>query len=305
MKNTLATKDKNRHSSSGLSSYIMVIPALVLVFSFVVLPFILNVGYSFTDYTRLNQEVHFIGLTNFKNMFSDKSFSLVAWNTVKISLIYIVIINLLALIFAVLLSNVRRRFGSFIRTVVFIPQLLSMIVVGFLWRIMLSYKNGPVNALLIALGVSKDAVPQWLGNIKLVIPSLGFALIWLVTGYYLIIYYAGIMNIPVDYYEVCTLDGATPLQTFWYVTLPSLAPTIKINTVLLTIESLSVFAVPAAMTEGGGPGRYGTTFALWAYNTYFKNLQYGKGIAMSVVIGLVAIILALVEMRVLAEQEDE
>ena len=297
-------KNEAKNKGSLRASYIMITPALLLVLLFVVLPFVLNVGYSFTDYTRLNEEVHFIGLTNFKNMFNDRSFSLVLGNTIKVSLVYIVVINFLSLILAVLLSNVNRKFGSFVRTIIYIPQLLSMIVVGFLWRIMLNYKNGPVNSLLIALGMTRDAVPQWLGDISLVIPSLCFALIWLVTGYYTIIYFAGIMSIPLDYYEVATLDGATPFQTFWYVTLPSLTPTIKINTVLLTIESLSVFAVPAAMTEGGGPGRYGTTFALWAYNTYFKNLQYGKGIAMSVMIGLVAIIFALIEMRVLSKQED-
>lgn len=285
-------------------SYIMVAPALLIVLVFMVLPFIMNIRYAFTDYSMQSTNVHFTGFTNFKNVFSDRSFQLVVMNTVKLTLTYMLVINAFALILAILISKVRTRFGNAVKTVVYFPQLLSMVVVGFLWRIMLSYKHGPVNALLVLLGVSEKSVPQWLGTPALIIPSIAVACIWLVSGYYTIVYYAGIMSIPNEYYEVSMLDGASRWQEFIYVTLPCLKPSIKINTVLLTIESLSVFAVPAAMTDGGGPGTYGTTFALWAYNTYFGKMQYGKAIAMSVMIGVVAIIMALVEMFVLKKKED-
>lgn len=283
----------------------MVLSALVIVIVFMVVPFLMNVRYAFTNYNLMNNDLQFIGLTNFKNMINDRSFSLVLSNTVKLSLVYMIVINLFSLLLAIFLSKVARGYGNAIKTIIYFPQLLSMIVVGFLWRIMLSYKHGPVNTVLIALGVPAEAAPHWLGEVSLIIPSVSMALIWLVAGYYVIVYYAGIMNIPVEYYEVSTIEGASRFQELRHITIPFLAPSITINTVLLTIESLSVFAVPAAMTDGGGPGRYGTSFALWAYNTYFNNFQYGKAIAMSVSIGLVAIVLALLEMKILIKREDK
>lgn len=299
-------KTKNPSYITGWrrSGYIMALPALILVAGFMAVPFLMNLRYAFTNYNLMSDNLRFIGLDNFRNMINDRSFVLVLTNTFKLSLVYMIVINVFALMLAILLSKVATGFGNGIKTIIYFPQLLSMIVVGFLWRIMLNYKNGPVNTILIALGIPADAVPQWLGDTSLIIPSISMAVVWLVAGYYAIVYYAGVMSIPVEYYEVSTIEGATPFQELRYVTLPCLAPTVTINTVLLTIESLSVFAVPAAMTEGGGPGRYGTTFALWAYNTYFSNFQYGKAIAMSVSIGVVAILLATIEMKILQRRED-
>ena len=165
-----------------------------------------------------------------------------------------------------------------------------MVVVGFLWRIIFSYNNGPVNHFLEWIGVPRDLLPQWLGVPALIIPSISVALIWLIAGYYSIIYHAGMMSIPMSYYEVSAIEGANKWQEFVHVTMPFLAPSITINTVLLTVESLSAFAVPASMTGGGGPGRYGTTLALWSYTTYFNNHQYGKAIAISVLLGVFAVI---------------
>ncbi|HHU01645.1 MAG TPA: sugar ABC transporter permease [Christensenellaceae bacterium] len=286
------------------TALLMILPALLVVFVFTIYPFLRSVRYAFTDYNMASTTPRFIGLTNYVNMVLDKSFSLVVQNSLKITFVYTVMINIFSLFLSILIYKVGTKFGNLIKTIIYFPQLLSMVVVGFLWRIMFNYNYGPINSLLSALGVSHDLLPQWLGDVNLVIPSVSVALVWLVAGYYAIVYFAGLINIPHMYYEVAAIEGATPWKELIHVTLPFLAPSITISTVLLTVESLSVFAVPAAMTDGGGPGRYGTTMALWAYNTYYSNFQYGKAIAISVVLGLVAILLAFVEMKILLNRED-
>lgn len=282
----------------------MVLPALLVVFVFTIYPFLRNIRYAFTDYNMASTTPKFIGLANFRSMIKDRSFGLVVGNSLKTTFVYTVVINIFALMLAILISKAGRKFGNFVKTVIYFPQLLSMVVVGFLWRIMFNYNYGPINSILSLLGVPQDSLPQWLGDVTLVIPSVSVALVWLVSGYYAIVYFAGLVNIPQMYYEVAAIEGATPWEELIHVTLPFLSPSITISTVLLTVESLSVFAVPAAMTEGGGPGRYGTTMALWAYNTYYSNFQYGKAIAISVTLGLVAILLAFVEMKILLHREE-
>lgn len=282
----------------------MVLPGLLFVIIFTVLPFLMNAGYAFTDYNLTSTTPRFTGLTNFINMVNDRDFWLVFSNTLKLAFVYIVVINVLSILLAVLVSKVGKRFGSIVRTVLYYPQMLSMVVVGFLWRIMLNYNYGPINRLLMLFGMQKEHVPHWLGDTNLVMPSVSIALVWLVTGYYTTIYYAGIMNIPTEYYEVSMIEGASKTQELFKITIPFLAPSITISTVLLTVESLAAFAVPAAMTDGGGPGRYGTTLALWAYNTYYGTLQYGKALAISVILGMLAVIIALIELKVLLKREE-
>lgn len=282
---------------------LMALPGIVLIVVFIIVPFLMNVGYAFTDYNTASDVPRFIGLTNFRNMAKDRDFWLVCTNTLKLILTYVIGGNVIAILLGVMITNVGRKFGNFVKTSIYFPQLLSMVVVGFLWRIMFSYNNGPINHFLEWIGVPPDLLPQWLGVPALIIPSISTALIWLISGYYSIIYHAGMMNIPMSYYEVSAIEGASKWQEFVHVTLPFLAPSITINTVLLTVESLSAFAVPASMTGGGGPGRYGTTLALWSYTTYFNNHQYGKAIAISVVLGLFAVVLAFIELKILLKKE--
>lgn len=279
------------------------LPGIILIFLFLILPFLLNVGYAFTDYNSVSDTPRFVGLKNFETMVNDRDFWLVCGNSMKLIVTYVVGGNALAILLALAITAVGKGYANFVKSAIYFPQLLSMVVVGFLWRIIFSYTNGPVNHFLSFIGVPDDMLPQWLGVPALIIPSISIALLWLIAGYYSIVYHAGILNIPVEYYEVAAISGANKWQEFIYVTLPLLAPSITINTVLLTVESLSAFAVPAAMTGGGGPGRYGTTLALWSYTTYYSNHQYGKAIAISVMLGLVALILAFFELKILRKRE--
>lgn len=289
------------HSWSRIG-LVMALPGLVFVLFFTVIPFLMNVGYAFTTYNFNSTVIRFNGLNNFIFLFNDRDFWLVFGNTLKLVFLYTVVINAFAILLAVMLSKVGKRLGNIVRTTLYYPQLLSLVVVGFLFRIILDYNYGPVNGLLQLLGVPKGSLPHWLGAPNLVIPSISIALVWLCVGYFTTIYYAGVMNIPTEYYEVSKIEGASGFQELFKVTLPFLAPAVTICTVMLTVESFNVFAVPISMTAGG-PGRYGTTLALWAYNSYFGMHQYGKALSISVLLGLMALCVALIELKVLLRQE--
>jgi ABC-type sugar transport system permease subunit len=168
---------------------------------------------------------------------------------------------------------------------------------------MFDYTHGPINQLLLTLGIPSESLPEWLGDFSLVIPSVGIVVLWFVTGYYAMIYFAGILNIAPEYYEAAAIDGANQWQQITNITLPFIAPSITINTVLLSITSLAVFALPMTLLDGGGPGRYGTTISLWAFTTYFKESQYGKAIAISTLLGIIAVCIAIVELRILLKRE--
>lgn len=282
---------------------LMAVPALLLVVFFVFIPLFMNIGYSFTNYSSANRDnLSFIGFENFQKLFSDKDFGLVVKNTIVLALLYVVILNTLAIIFAVFITQVRRRFGNFVKSLLYFPCLIAMAVVGYIWRIMYSYKDGLINSALRMLGVEKP--PEWLGDPGLIIPSTAIAIIWYALGYYVVIYYSGLMSIPTELYESSAVEGSSRWQDFRHITFPLLAPSITINVVLTTMAIIGSFDLPYTLTSGGGPGRYGTTIPLWIYRLYFKDYQFGQSIALSVLLMVIAMVVALIELKILLKREE-
>lgn len=282
---------------------LMALPAMLLVILLVFIPLIMNIGYSLTDYTVNSDVPKFIGFANFVSIFQDPDFGLICSNTIKLALLYVVGLNTLAIALAILIANVGKVLGNTIKSILYFPCLLAMAVVGFVWRIIFNYNNGIINRLLIMLGMSKDAVPEWLGDPNLIMVSTSIAIIWYALGYYIVIYYAGLMSISPDLYEVSSIEGATKWQEFRKVTLPMLAPSITINVVLTTMAIIGSFDLPYTLTNGGGPGQYGTVIPIWIYRLYFNNMQYGKALALAVILAVIAMIVAVIELKILLKRE--
>lgn len=276
---------------------------MLLVVLMVFIPLIMNVGYSLTDYTVNSDVPNFIGFANFVSIFQDPDFGLICSNTIKLALLYVVGLNSLAIALAILIANVGKVLGNTIKSILYFPCLLAMAVVGFVWRIIFNYNNGIINRLLMMLGMSKDAVPEWLGDPNIIMISTSIAIIWYALGYYIVIYYAGLMSISPDLYEVSSIEGATKWQEFRKVTLPMLAPSITINVVLTTMAIIGSFDLPYTLTNGGGPGQYGTVIPIWIYRLYFNNMQYGKALALAVILALIAMVVAVIELKILLKRE--
>ena len=283
---------------------LMAAPAMLTIVLFVFVPLLMNVGYALTDYNVTSTVPRFIGLTNFKNIINDPDFGLVCKNTIQLALLYVVGLNVLAILLSVLVVQLGNGLGTAIKSILYFPCLLAMVVVGFIWRILFNYNSGVINRVLEAIHVPEALIPEWLGDPKMIIISCSITIIWYALGYYVVIYYAGLMNIPPELYEVSSIEGANKWQEFTKVTLPLLAPSITINVVLTTMAIIGNFDLPYALTNGGGPGKYGTTIPIWIYQLYFKNYQYGKAIALAVLLALFAIIVALIELKILLKREE-
>ena len=282
---------------------LMALPAMILVSAFVFIPLIMNIGYSLTDYTVNSDVPNFIGFANFVSIFQDPDFGLICSNTIKLALLYVVGLNTLAIALAILIANVGKVMGNTIKSILYFPCLLAMAVVGFVWRIIFNYNNGIINRMLMMLGMSKDTVPEWLGDPNLIMISTSIAIIWYALGYYIVIYYAGLMSISPDLYEVSSIEGATKWQEFRKVTLPMLAPSITINVVLTTMAIIGSFDLPYTLTNGGGPGQYCTVIPIWIYRLYFTNMQYGKALALAVILAVIAMVVAVIELKILLKRE--
>ena len=282
---------------------LMALPAMILVSAFVFIPLIMNIGYSLTDYTVNSDVPNFIGFANFVSIFQDPDFGLICSNTIKLALLYVVGLNTLAIALAILIANVGKVMGNTLKSILYFPCLLAMAVVGFVWRIIFNYNNGIINRMLMMLGMSKDTVPEWLGDPNLIMISTSIAIIWYALGYYIVIYYAGLMSISPDLYEVSSIEGATKWQEFRKVTLPMLAPSITINVVLTTMAIIGSFDLPYTLTNGGGPGQYCTVIPIWIYRLYFTNMQYGKALALAVILAVIAMVVAVIELKILLKRE--
>jgi ABC-type sugar transport system permease subunit len=282
--------------------FLFILPALIFVAMFIIIPVILNFMLAFTNYRGFGVPYRWIGFANFTSIFTDESFWLVLGNTFKLLLFYVVALNVVAIFLAVRIVDTGVRFGNFIKALLYFPCLLAPIVVGFVWKLILNYQRGIVNAGLRGLGL--DVLAQnWLGEPLLVIPVVSLVIVWFATGYYTIIYYAGVMAISPEYYEVATIEGATGPQKFRFVTLPLLAPAITINVVLSTMGVLGSYDLPTAISAGGGPGYYGTTLALLVVRYVYDTYQEGKALAVAVIMSLIAIVFAYFELKLLVKRE--
>ncbi len=283
--------------------FLFMLPALFFVTLFIVVPVFLNVFLAFTNYKGFGVPYRFIGLQNFQSLVTDASFWLVLGNTFRLLLIYVVVLNVAAIFLAILIVDVGARFGNFVKALLYFPCLLAPIVVGFVWRLILNYNRGLVNSTLRSFGLESLA-QNWLGEQALIIPVISLVIVWFATGYYTIIYYAGVMAISPEYYEVATLEGANGIQKFRFVTLPMLAPAITINVVLSTMGVLGAYDLPTAISAGGGPGYHGTTLALLVIRYVYDTYQEGKALAVAVIMSLIAVVLAYFELKILIKRED-
>lgn len=281
--------------------WLFVAPAALILLWIVIFPLVSGIAYSFTDYNGLDTDISFTGLKNFSDIIKDKNFFLILKNTFVVSAIYIVLLNCMAVFLSVILMRVGKGFGNFVKSMLYIPCLIAMSIVGFIWRLLYNYSDGLINRFFRM--ISEKSIQDWLGNPDLVLGSTSIAIVWFALGYYMVIYCAGLMAIPVDLYEVADIEGATKWQTFRHVTLPLLAPSITINVVLSSMAILSCFDLPYVLTAGGGPGYYGTTIAISVYRLAYVSRQMGKSFAMAAILAIISMIIAAIELRILLKRE--
>lgn len=276
------------------------LPVLICIAVAFYIPFAMTIRYSMTQWNGISKNPVFVGLDNFKQIFmSDTNFADSAWFTIKYAILYIILVNVLAILLAVVL-DMKLRTTSWLRAAFFVPYILSLVIVGFIWKFI--FMQG-FNSLGESTGWEVFAL-SWLGTPGLAFVSILAVSIWQSIGFYLVIYIAGLQSVPEDLKEAATVDGAGPLRKFFSITLPLLAPSITISVFMALTNSIKVFDVILSLT-GGGPG--GTTYSI-AYDIYrdtFQNNLYGYGTAKALILFLAVLVVTIVQLAFFKRREVE
>jgi len=254
------------------------IGALVLYSLFMVLPGLLGFYLSFTDWNRYSSEIHFIGLQNFALIFSKQNYWHSITNTIIFTLVTILLKTVVALLLALLLTKGLRRFFNFHRVIIYLPAIIPMIVVGIVFRSILHPTTGVLNEFLRAIGLGFLA-QRWLTNTDIALYSVILVDTWKGVGFIMVILIAGLQVIPTEYYEAAQIDGASPWDEFWKLTLPLLMPTLTVTTVLNLLYGLKVFDIVWVLTNGG-PGYATETVYTMVFKEFSKG-RYGVSTALS------------------------
>lgn len=272
---------KTKLKRSGIY-FAFIVPAIAFFVTFFIIPFFQSLWLSFTDAYGYNPTVNFIGLKNYAEALSNQSFRKALWVTLKYTVFVTVFANLVALGLAFMLDG-NVHFKKLFRAIFFVPNLMSLIIVSFVWV----FLYGSVYRSFVELiGIPEVFQISWLGDPDMALISMGITAIWQCAGYYMLIYIAGLQNIPRDLLEVAAIDGASPWKIITKIKLPLLAPVIFMNAILLVTSCFKTFDIPMAMTSGGPAGAT-TTIALQIYNSGFRSNRTGYATAQSVILFLI------------------
>lgn len=274
----------------------LVIPGLIIFTIGLIVPLLLSVRYSLTSWDGMSAEKVFVGLQNYVKLFHDQEFLDAWWFTIKFTIGNTIIQNVLALLFAVALdSGIKAQ--KFYRTALFVPCLVSAVIVGYVWLKLFSNVLPEINEIL---GTSINF--QLFGSSKTVLGGLLIANNWQWVGYWMLIYLAGLQSVPAELHEAAKVDGAGPVKRFLHVTVPMLAPAITICVVGITTGSLKVYDLLVNSTNGG-PGRSSTSVIYQTYTTAINGRQYGYGSAMTVTLVVALLMVAMIQVKGLRSKE--
>lgn len=269
----------SRRHREAVAGYLYILPSFAILLLFYLIPIVMSGYYSFTDY-NLMRAPGWAGLHNYTKLLRDVYIRDALKNTLVYTIVTVPVQTLLALLIADFLAmNLKNRLGQVLRSVIFIPVIASAVTSGAIWSILMDAQRGVLNQLLGLFGI--PAV-NWLGSSKMALFSIALVGIWKNVGYFMVIYYAGIMGISKDIYEAARIDGADRGQIFRMITIPLLRPITYLSLTLGMIWSFQVFDLSYIMT-GGGPGRSSVTLVMAIYQQAFKGgnkMGYASAIAM-------------------------
>ena len=283
-------------SPQNRSAYGLVLPYVLFFLAFVAYPLVFSLILVFHRWNIVTP-MEWIGLKNFGRLFQDPLFLKSIVNTLFFLAIHIPLQIVVALGFAVLLNGKIRGRGFF-RALYFLPVVVSGVVVTILWRQLYGFDNGLLNVMLRWFGA--DPLP-WLTDARLAMPSIAIMATWKNVGIYIVLFLAGLQNIPQELYDAADVDGAPPISKFFRITLPMLNPTVMVVIVLSTIGGFSLFIEPYVLT-GGGPMQSTLSGMLYIYNQGFYFSHMGYAATLGVVYAAIILGVVLLQRR-LIEQE--
>jgi len=290
-----------RRLQDKLTIVLFLLPAIVLFSIFLVYPIFQSVYYSLFSWKGFGPAVDFIGLNNFKRILTDWIFIKAVGNGLLIVVLSLSIQLPLSLALALMVGrNLRGR--AFFRTIFFMPYVLSEVITGIMWLILYNpdSKRGFINALLTLIPGLK--AQPWLGDTRTVLLAIFVVLTWKYFGFHMLLYMAGLQNIPPEIEEAALIDGVNKRQMITYITIPLIGSTIRTSVYLSVLGSLQVFALVWIMTKGG-PVNASEVMSTYMYRFSFVRFQLGYGSAVAIVMLLISLVFSLAYLR-LVRQAD-
>ncbi|RCX18685.1 carbohydrate ABC transporter membrane protein 1 (CUT1 family) [Fontibacillus phaseoli] len=274
-----------------------VLPALLLILTIIYTPIVLTGYYGLMEWDGVSA-MSFIGLENYATLMKDGAFWSSVYHSFLFALLSTVSLAVYMLISLILAGSIKG--AGLLRKIYLIPMLLSSVAIAQLWLKIYHPTNGMLNAFLSSIGV--ENTPAWLSDTKLVLGALFVPILWQYAGFYILIYYAALKNIPASLVEAARIDGANPWQIALKIKLPLISEVIKVTIVLAVVGSLKYFDLIYVMTDGG-PNGASEVMASYMYHKAFRGFDFGYGSAIGFFL-LIICMLATWGIRKLTASDD-
>ncbi len=298
---------KSRTSRHGrrqwLDAYVLVAPALVMFFVFIIYPLLSTIYLSLYDYGLTDARLRFVGLGNFVELGSDPVFWRALGNNLTILAVSVIVQVGLGLILAALIDRGARWGRSIFRTLNFAPVVMSAVAVGILWQLIYDPTVGLANRFVALFGIAPPS-QGWLGDPNLAIFSILIVACWQYTGYVMVIVLAGMQSVSQELYEAAALDGAGEVRKFISVTLPSVRNVIIAVVLITMIGAVKVFDLVYILTRGG-PANASQVMSTYIYYNAFTVNRAGYASAISVVLLIIALILGVLQLRLSSRPRED
>lgn len=292
---------KSLKENKSLPAYLFLTPALLILGTFLFLPTLMTIYYSLTDYYLLTpDQINFVWFDNFKTLFSDKLFLKSVANIFKFVILIMPIQVGLALGLALLVNN-QRKSTIFYKIAFFAPVVMSLVVVSVLWLYLLNPADGLINEILNQVGIESQPL---LSSPKQAMIVIVFVSAWQGAGYQMLIFLAGLQNIPREVYEASTIDGASKWEQFKHITLPMLKPTSVLILTTTLIDAFKLIIQPMIMTQGG-PLNSTLTPVYYIYRAGFTDRQVGFASAITLIYGGVIVVFSIMQRLVVGGDDYE
>lgn len=273
-------------------------PSIILLLIFMLIPILVSLTLSFTDFNVFAiydwSNASFIGFENYNNLMKDPLFWKALLNTLYALVVAMPLTIILALSFAALLNRETTYFKNFFKVSFYLPSITNTVAIAIVWAWMLNPDYGLINWFLGLFGIQG---PNWLGDPAWAMPSVIMLVVWKAVGYNIILFTAGLQNIPDYLYEAAELDGASKFQQFLHVTIPALRPTIFFVTVMTIIGYLQLFEEPYMLTSGG-PLDSTLSIVLYLYRQGFRFFKLGYASSIAFVLFIMIFALTFIQMKV-------